>query len=59
MDKNEAWGVFAATGKVEDYLRYAAAENKSSACASSINTEDKNEDQYRWSDTDRTDDKGK
>lgn len=28
MDKNDAWNIFAASGKVEDYLKYREIANE-------------------------------
>ena len=54
MDENTAWMNFVSTGRVEDYLTYCEVKASVQNCRSQ-NTEDLYENQYRRTDSDRTD----
>lgn len=54
MSEQQAWETFAASGSIRDYLLYREAKNCALQGAEN-DREEKNEDQYRRFDTDRTD----
>lgn len=55
MDENTAWMNFVSTGSVMDYLTYCEAKTTSAQCCRNNITEEVYENQYRRTDSDRTD----